>query len=297
MAALLLSGCVPEVDTGLYVCSSDHWCKLQQTALSGKALRRVWGLGGHDLWAVGDHGTALHWDGTRWEDRRADLFTAEDLAGVWASSPDDVWLVGKNATLLRSSGRNWSIIAKPTNKDLYGVSGSGPQDVWFVGAQGTVLHFDGTLQLVTIPTTNTLRAVWVRAGQGVYAVGQQQTIATYDYGQSSWSVRSDPLGGELMDVFGDGEHLYAAGESGTFVILDGMFRTRPVAGDLQGVWAASPQDIWLIGLGGSLYHDQGGDKPVPQNSGVSASLFSIYGFGPTEIWAVGTDGLVINYQP
>ena len=54
------------------------------------------------VWAVGDAGTILHYDGTRWSPSLAAFPVGKkrpDLLGVWGSSPSDVWIVGDGIAL------------------------------------------------------------------------------------------------------------------------------------------------------------------------------------------------------
>ncbi len=294
---LMLCGCLPQCDTGLYQCSVDNWCQLK-TTLPRQTLRRIWGLSGHDLWAVGDHGTVLHWDGAAWKDLRVDRYTTEDLSGVWASSSTDIWIVGKNSTLLRGDGTSWRSVVKPTNQDLYDIWGGSSDDVWIVGAMGTVLHFDGAPSIQSVPTTNILWAVWGRAGQEVVTVGGQETICVYSYKERRWSlVHTDPLGGALLGVYGTGSETYAVGENGTYLLSDGMARARGGVLQFHAVWASSPTNVWILGSTGAVLQDVGGPAPLPRVSGVGGTLFSVFGFGSEEIWAVGSDGIIMNYQP
>ena len=62
--------------------------------------RSVWGSGASDVWAVGDSGTILHWDGSAWTS--ASSGTTFALFGVWGSGANDVWAVGDDTILERS---------------------------------------------------------------------------------------------------------------------------------------------------------------------------------------------------
>lgn len=50
----------------------------------GRALRDVWASGPDDIWAVGDRGTILHYDGNRWTPE--EVPTVENLEVVWGSA-------------------------------------------------------------------------------------------------------------------------------------------------------------------------------------------------------------------
>ena len=53
-----------DVDT-YAACSADGWC-WEVPKPQGNTLRGAWANGESDIWAVGDHGTALHYDGKGW---------------------------------------------------------------------------------------------------------------------------------------------------------------------------------------------------------------------------------------
>ncbi|MBK6535930.1 MAG: hypothetical protein IPF99_42285 [Deltaproteobacteria bacterium] len=59
-------------------------------------LYGVWGAAPNDVWAVGEGGTILHWDGARWSSIPSN--TTATLRSVWGASAGDVWAVGDNGT-------------------------------------------------------------------------------------------------------------------------------------------------------------------------------------------------------
>ena len=69
----------------------------------GNALNAVWGAGPADVFAVGDYGTILHYDGTAW--KKMTSGTTNRLWGVWGSSSQDVFAVGDLGTILQHRGR------------------------------------------------------------------------------------------------------------------------------------------------------------------------------------------------
>jgi hypothetical protein len=66
-------------------------------------LRAVWGSGGNDVWAVGDGGTLLHYDGDVWDPQSSP--TVNDLYGLWGRAADDVFAVGDYGTILHRTRR------------------------------------------------------------------------------------------------------------------------------------------------------------------------------------------------
>ncbi|MCD4652437.1 hypothetical protein K8T06_00705, partial [bacterium] len=58
----------------------------------GNSLNGIYGISSDHIYAVGDYGTILRWDGLNWsqESRETDL----SLRDVWGSSADHVFAVG-----------------------------------------------------------------------------------------------------------------------------------------------------------------------------------------------------------
>lgn len=104
-------------------------------------FRHVWGLGPDQVYAVGDSGTALAWNGASWKI----MATPTDslLRGIWGSGPRDLFAVGTGGTILRYDGVRWYRMESPTTKDLRSVWGTGPTEVFAAGEEGTLLQFDG----------------------------------------------------------------------------------------------------------------------------------------------------------
>jgi hypothetical protein len=76
-------------------------------------LRDVWGTSSDNVYAVGNSGTILHYDGCIWEKISSQMSTplVAYMFGVSGSGPDDVYFVGHGETgssiVLRYSGGDW----------------------------------------------------------------------------------------------------------------------------------------------------------------------------------------------
>lgn len=116
-------------------------------------VQPLYGLSGshrRDVWAVGDRGTVLHWDGDRWS--RVEATTQANLRGAWGDGKDGVWIVGEKGTLLHCQmsppPSQCVSISTGTLNDLTSVWGSAEcpssgcqeRQVWAVGALDTVLN-------------------------------------------------------------------------------------------------------------------------------------------------------------
>lgn len=104
---------------------------------SDQALRAVWGAGKNDVWAVGDNGMMLKYNGTMWN--RVDSGTQFGLRGIWGSASNNVYAVGLGGTVLRYDGQTWKRQEAGTGNSLIGVFGVG-KDVYAVGYSGSILR-------------------------------------------------------------------------------------------------------------------------------------------------------------
>lgn len=134
--------------TGLWAATATDAFAVGRTASGGVVLRRssggtwvvqtlppanklnaVWGSSASNVFAVGDVGTILHFDGTTWT--RMTSPTGFDLQSVSGSSPTDVFAVGNNGAIIRFDGDAWSEVRSPTQDALRSVSVR--QDLVLVG--------------------------------------------------------------------------------------------------------------------------------------------------------------------
>jgi hypothetical protein len=69
-------------------------------------LYRVDGTSGTDVWAAGEDGTVLHYDGDAWTIVEMPLQAL--LSGLSARAPDDVIVVGGTAGMAHFDGSTWS---------------------------------------------------------------------------------------------------------------------------------------------------------------------------------------------
>ncbi|MEP0861822.1 MAG: hypothetical protein HRF52_10350 [Ignavibacterium sp.] len=109
-------------------------------------LRAVWGSASNDVWAVGDFGTIIHWDGKEWKKIKSPLDLS--LNDVWGTDANNVYIlktsVDNTSTVARYNGIYWEdltdrIPAGPKNFNSIWIDKSGTGYV--VG--NSTLYFDG----------------------------------------------------------------------------------------------------------------------------------------------------------
>lgn len=63
----------------------------------------------------------------------------------------------------------------------------------------------------------------------------------------------------------------------------------------RAVWGTSPNNVWVVGHGGTIMHWDGA-LFSPVQSGTNSDLFSIWGTGPSDFWVGSTNGLVLRWN-
>jgi hypothetical protein len=195
-----------------------------------KRLRSVAGTGARDVWAVGDEGTALHWDGATWSP--TDTRTQRDLGRVWTPGPGAAWAFATDATALHWDGSTWQPIESPPVSTAprerlvnYSAWGSGPDDVWVQGAMGLsspvkneTWHWDGS--------------TWSQS---------QEVAGIFDErGLGGWTALSGRASNDLWAVNGSGRLLHWNGVAWS---VDQTVRGL----HLLDVWAAPSGELWAVG--------------------------------------------------
>lgn len=70
--------------------------------------------------------------------------------------------------------------------------------------------------------------------------------------------------------------------------------TSPTTSDLIGLWGSSANDVWAVGLGGTILRWQGSSW-TKVTSPVTESLYDVWGSSANDVWAVGDFGTVLHW--
>lgn len=301
--AFLVDASAPGRDAGLDAPATPAWA-WSNPRPTGVDLHGVWGFSARDVWAVGDLGTVIHFDGVDWTVRETGTTTA--LNGIWGSAPDDLWVVGGSGLFGREvsglimhwDGRAWSRLETGTS-GLFGVAGTGPEDVWAVG-YGTVLHYDGRTWTPSFTSEeHNLLGVWASAPDDVWAVGDYQPLLHYD--GRSWSTvvsGAEPEGiGGHAGVFGLApDDVWSCSWIRGIEHWDGLTWTDvgPSRGGVTNVWALG-NEVWAVGARGRIDRWDGrAFASVPRP--VEVDLEDMWGSAPNDAWVVGRAGTLLHWD-
>jgi len=196
-------------------------------------LRGIWGTSASNVFAVGESGTILHYDGSGWSPMNSG--TTEYLYSIWGSSGTDIYSVGAAGTILHFNGSRWSPEESGTIENLRGVWSSSETDMFIVGDNSSILHFDGSSwSPMESGSTAWLLGIWGSSGTDVFAVGG------YYNGSGVWFDRDSWDGGVI---------LHYDGSSWSEMKND-------IAEQIYSIWGSSANDIFSVGAYGTILHYQ-----------------------------------------
>lgn len=280
-------------DTSVPTPMRHHWTPMAEAPAP---LNAIWGTSRFDVYAAGDSGVVMRYDGNRWTVRRAPT-APHQLSGVW-SAGGDVWAVGRrqddpagdvDGLILHSenAGESWGETlsagdGKRYLRDVFRAGGSvyavGYEDPLVSGASpraGVVLRSDDGGQswadtLITDLGAVTLHTVWADGPDDVYIGGETTPsggsrrgliLHTTD-GGDTWSA-STLNSGYIWSMWRiPGGDLLAVG-GGNLLANDGSgwrnleMGCQGVSAGWRGVWASSPADVFLVASNLSYYRENG----------------------------------------
>ncbi|GGE63491.1 hypothetical protein GCM10011533_14900 [Streptosporangium jomthongense] len=139
------------------------------------ALYGLWALDDEHMLAAGDFGLVLRYNGKDW--REFNVGTENFLYDIWGDSLSNIYAVGLSGTLAHFNGQRWQMMATRLREDLLSISGSDAAGAFAVGTRGCVLRLEGD-QWLTEPSGSDagLRAVCATRSGAVYAVGDRGTV-------------------------------------------------------------------------------------------------------------------------
>ncbi len=144
------------------------------------AFFKVWGSGPDDIYAVGQNGIILHWDGASFTEMGAGI--SQDLIGIWGNAADDITVVGGRGTaeFAHFDGTGWTRAPTSAFGGLNGVWTRRPDVAHTVGVRGTILRIDpSTLEVIgqdPAPTDLELHGVFGDATGQILAFGANFTF-------------------------------------------------------------------------------------------------------------------------
>ncbi len=278
-----------------------HWTQqtkweMQSIPALANYLYDVWGTDRSNVWAVGNGGIILHYDGARWMSVTSP--TAEGLGALWGSSRSDVWAVGydltqKRGLIVRFDGNSWSLQSSASifdNVIFSAIWGTGPRDIWIAGrledgSAGKLLHLNAVGhwedKTPAAGAGDSLSGVWLSTSTSGWAVGSGGVIMQLS--GSTWTpLNPSATMSNLKAVSGlSGSEVWALGwfnlDLNTQILRynGAQWAAVPLGPDEQNtlmndVFIRSARDVWFAGFSGVVLHYDGmnvtADPTVPTHA-------------------------------
>jgi uncharacterized protein YjdB len=274
------------------------WAEMNTGLKTTLPLEDLRGTSASDVFAVGDGGRVLHYDGTTWSTSFSSLdFLHMD---VWGSTEHDVYVVGHAAKVLHYDGTFWSLVTSGMSDMLSAVWGASPDDVFAVSWDGTIVHFDGAgWSAMDSDNTLGLHHVWGISASDVYAVGADRVL---HYDGASWTWTEPGPGRNIESVWGASEtDIYAAGVGGDVFHYDGNNWTHVAWGApiiINDIWGSSNTDMYFAGAdtagNAAIFHNDGTNVWTLVRSPAVPGLNGIWGAPTGEVFVTGSAGTILR---
>ena len=273
--------------------SASSWKNISP-GITNKSLRGVWCAHSSLMYAVGDAGTVIKYDGRNWtgENIPAD----NRLHGIWGTSPNNIYVIGDDATILHFDGDAWSICYKgEVDVAFLAITGFGSHDIFVVGDNGTALRFDGVnWQRMETGTQYELYAIWGLDPGHVLAVGGAGVVLRWNGEQ--WRLFNAGTDNDLYGVCGESlEQIYFCGLSGTLIDYNGRSWSKPFTGsrnDLHAISCSPGEPVFAAGSRGCILQRKDNQWQTV-DSNTSDSLYALALADGVAV-AVGSNGCIVQ---
>lgn len=220
---------------------------------TGSHIHAVWAASDSCAYAVGQVGEILAYDGTGWS---LHFRMPVDVTAValWGTEPDNVFVVGDEGLILHWDGISWTRQVSGTKSALYGIWGLDPEHVLAVGDFGLVLRYNGTQwDEFSAGTEHFLYDVWGDGLANIFVVGLSGTVGRFD--GTRWTVAPTRIRTDLIAVEGRERAVFAVGTGGTACRFeDGRWLEEPTEAEfgLRDLWIAPDGTAWAVGDRGTI---------------------------------------------
>ncbi len=235
----------------------------RQTPLKLPGMNELIVVGG-SLYAVGDDGVVVHYDGLQWTHMATE--TDKNLRAIWGflKTGDTVlFAVGENGKLLHYENGKWETVITGNYNTLNGIFGLSSTNIIAVGDNGTVLTFDGTSWTAeewddeATWTNDDFHAVWAHSSSKIWVGGEGGRNIHWD--GTEWKDQSTPGGNDVRGMWGVSDQNVWAVTNGQIWRFKTTWENEFDAGvDLHDVWADVASEpgnvtVWAAGNGSNVF--------------------------------------------
>lgn len=259
-------------------------------------IRAVEVISSSDIWAVGDSGKILHYNGTTWTEF-ADV-GAVNLYAVSAVSASNIWAVGTSGKIYHYNGTTWTEFADKGSITLRSIRMLSVGDGWLTGTSGKIYRWNGTTWNEFTDTGNqTWASLHMLSSINGWVAGSSGQI--YRWNGTTWALQSD-TGNQTWNAlaFVSATDGWMAGSGGEIYRWNGStwtFYTNTGRQTWNALHMFSATDGWLAGTSGEIYRWNGSTWSLHTDTG--AQIWNALAFvSATDGWAVGDGGSIFSYS-
>lgn len=282
--------------------------QIMQNVPTTNQLSGVWGTSDTDIFAVGNNGTILHYDGSAWTLQTSGVAPPASITSVWGSAANNVYAVGVTnttvspsvPTFLHYDGSSWSFVVTGYDIHLWAIHGTSANNIWAVGDAGHVFHFDGNSWVHSSTGGNfgALFSVWSFSSMDTWVSGNYGQV--YQYNGSAWVNKPVPQVTSSQYFYGiwgtDDSNMYAIGGNDQVLMkYNGSAWSVGLYPDTRyAIAGTSTSNIYVVGGGDILWYDGMTWNNQPKPSGTTAYHLGAVWIAPSgNVYAVGTNGTIV----
>ncbi|MCP4350868.1 MAG: BACON domain-containing protein [Desulfobacterales bacterium] len=267
-------------------------------------LSGIWGTSENNVYAVGNAGTILHYNGNEWAEMSTD--TLYYLRNVWGNSENNVFAVGEQGTILHYDGNEqgiWTEMETRTSADLRSIWGSSGNNIFAVSKQGAILRYDGTnWETMPVTTLNSLYDIWGISENNVFTVGGTwNSFIIFHYDGNIWTeMPTDVLKNIPFSIWGSSRNnVFAVGDSGMIIHYAGSIWKKMDSNTskyLRSIWGSSRNNVFAVGVDGTILH-YNGSSWNKMRTDTYRDFYGIWGSSEDDVFVVGRHGMILRYSP
>ena len=284
------------------VCNPLGWC-WSNPLPQGNRLNAFSAPDAKTVWAVGDGGMVLRWNG--WYSKKIEVSirgsSQPTMLGVWAKDFDQAWVVGELGSIAQCTGSSCVQVFEAgtfftnTTNLLQAVYGFDSNNVWVAGVNIVLRCSDtGCLTISGAPSA-LFSSIWGSDPEQMWVSGDGGNLLKCG-GVSCVSIPSKTQS-PIHKIWGiDANNIWALSDNGIVKCVNNECSYISVGSagvGLNSIWASDINHAWVVGAGGSVYKCTDNACTFIQ-TGASSVLFSIWGSDTENVWAVGPNSTVVR---
>lgn len=288
------------------LCVAQGACQEQSPTKAN--LLSITGRSSSDIWAVGENGTTVHFDGAKWTAVASGKNCT--LRSLWQSGTQ-LWAVGSAGCILlrplNDVTSTWTDKSLPIGSDLFSIAGLPDESLVWVGGGnlwGTTNR--GATWRAASPSVPGITGIVAMTKPMFRALASNGYLHDYDQGTDTWIQAQSGYGGTVIGLQyrGSGE-LWSLSAGRLLRTTSAILAESECATDdatmgrtLRGLWTGSNQLIWAVGVSGLIMScPPSGSIPATTYSvaaDLRRNLSAVWGNPGDGVYAVGDGGLILR---